>query len=233
MTLETVAYSDGNLELAGNIARPEGKPRALVALFPTIHNITPRVAEKASALADMGYLAMVMDFYGKEVTENNPGPPLAEKLRADTDNYRARLHAGLAALHKQAPDLPMFAIGFCMGGQAVLELARDGADLAAVVSFHGLLDTKRPAKRGTIKPRILVCHGNKDPLVPRVQVQSFMEEMDLAGADWHMHIYSSAVHGFTDPANDLKPFDAVAYDASADRQSWSAMLSLFDEVLEK
>lgn len=230
--MERHSYADDGLTLTGHIARPSGTPRAAVAVFPTIHNITPRVAEKAQELAGAGYLVMVMDFYGEEVTEANPGPPLAEKLRAETDTYRQRLHAGLAALRELAPDLPMAAIGFCMGGQAVLELARDGADLVAVTSFHGLLDTRRPAERSAIKPRILVCHGDKDPMVPREQVTAFMEEMDHAGADWHLHVYANAVHGFTDPANDAKPVDAVAYDASADRQSWAAMMGLFEEVLE-
>ena len=232
MDLERVDYRDGELALAGHIARPEGTPHAAVAVFPTIHNINPRVAEKAWALAEAGYLAMVMDFYGEEVTEANPGPPLAEALRSNVDTYLQRLRAGLEALDKLAPGTPVLAIGFCMGGQAVLELARDGADIEAVVSFHGLLDTDRPAEPGQVKPRILVCHGDKDPMVPRSQVSAFMEEMDAAGADWHLHAYSNAVHGFTDPANDAKPIDAVAYDASADRQSWASMHAFFDEVLE-
>uniref|UniRef100_UPI0030844043 dienelactone hydrolase family protein n=1 Tax=Parerythrobacter lutipelagi TaxID=1964208 RepID=UPI0030844043 len=229
--MDRLVYNDGARALVGQFARPASAPRAAVAVFPTIHNITPRIAEKARMLADAGYLAMVMDFYGEEVTEANPGAPLAEKLRADAGDFRQRLRAGLAALRGLAPDLPMFAIGFCMGGQAVLELARDGAELLAVASFHGLLETQRAAEAGVIRSRILVCHGDRDPLVPRDQVRTFMREMDHAGADWHLHIYAKAVHGFTDPANDAKPFDAVAYDASADRQSWAAMHALFDEVL--
>ena len=231
MTLEEIAYSDGELPLKGLLARPSGEPRAAGAVFPTIHNITPLVAQKAELLVEEGYLAMVMDFYGEEVSEANPGPPLAEKLRADTAKYRNRLQSGLDALDALAPNLPKLAIGFCMGGQAVLELARDGAELLAVVSFHGLLDTKQPAKADIIKPHILVCHGDKDPLVPRDQVTRFVEEMDWASADWQLHIYSSAKHGFTDPANDAKNIDAVGYNASADRQSWTAMLTLFDDVL--
>lgn len=231
MSLERLAYRDGEVALTGWLARPQEKGRAAIAVFPTIHNITPRVAEKARALAEAGYLAMVMDFYGEEVSEANPGPPLAESLRADTGAYRARLRAGLAALQAEAGELPLLAIGFCMGGQAVLELARDGAPLEAVASFHGLLETDRPAEPGIVRPRILVCHGDKDPMVPRDQVVRFMDEMDAAGADWHLHVYARAVHGFTDPANDEKPIPAVAYDASADRQSWAAMMEFFAEVL--
>lgn len=116
-----------------------------------------------------------------------------------------------------------------MGGQAVLELARDGADLALVASFHGLLDTRAPADQGAITARILVCHGDADPLVPREQVMAFWEEMDRAGADWHFHSYARVVHGFTNP-NRPPSGGPVAFDPSADRQSWAAMLSLFKEV---
>lgn len=226
-----ITYRDGSTELTGKLYRPVSRPRASVAVFPTVHNFTSRIHQKAVALCEAGYLVMVTDHYGEQVTEANPGPPLGKKLRSDTGKYRARLRAGLDALHAQAPGLPMLAIGFCMGGQSVLELARDGANLMAVVSFHGLLQTGKPAAPGSIKPRILVCHGDRDPLVPRQQVSNFMEEMDRARADWHLHIYSSALHGFTDPTNDEKPLPAVAYDASADRQSWSAALTFFDEIL--
>ena len=103
------------------------------------------------------------------------------------------------------------------------------ADLALVASFHGLLETDRPADR-PIRARILVCHGDADALVPRDHVMRFWEEMDAVGANWHFHSYSGVRHGFTDPGSDTRGFDAVKYNASADRQSWAAMLGLFDEV---
>ena len=100
-----------------------------------------------------------------------------------------------------------------------------------MVSFHGLLQTELPAEPGNITARILVCHGDADPMVPREQVVKFWQEMDAAGADWHFHSYSGVKHGFTNPAPTENP--ATAYNASADRQSWAAMLELFDEVLGK
>jgi len=121
-----------------------------------------------------------------------------------------------------AKDLPLAAIGFCMGGQAVLELAREGAPFEAVVSFHGLLNTEMPAEAGKISARILICHGDADALVPREQVLGFWDEMDAAGANWHFHSYSGVEHSFTNPAG-------AAYDPSADRQCWTAMHALFDE----
>lgn len=229
--LERVNYGDGQTVLTGWLARPSGPPRAAVAVFPTIMNGTPAVEAKALALAEVGYLAFVADFYGCDVPDFAASMRLAESLRSEVEPYRQRLHAALAALGAlpEAEGLPMLAIGFCMGGQAVLELARDNAPLLAVASFHGLLETTKPAS-APIKPRILVCHGDADVLVPRSHVQAFWEEMDRVGTNWHFHSYSGVPHGFTNP-NPSPATGGVSYDASADRQSWAAMLGLFDEVL--
>jgi dienelactone hydrolase len=226
-------YKDGQISLSGWLALPERPPRAAIIVFPTIANLTPRVAEKAALLASLGYVVLVADYYGTELAERGNAPALAAELRQDNSAYRGRLRSAVDALRHSpaAKGLPIAAVGFCMGGQAVLEMARAGENLAVAVSFHGLLETSDPAKAGDrIIPRILVCHGDKDPLAPREQVGAFMKEMDRCGARWHLHIYSTALHGFTDPANDDRPLDAVAYDASADRQSWIAMNALFDEV---
>lgn len=227
---EAIPYTDGDLALTGHLIRPAGKPRAAIAVFPTIMNPTPAVEAKAGALAEAGYLAMICDFYGAAPQDLAQANEWADELRADPRVYRARLHAALAALREAAPGLRQAAIGFCMGGQAVLELARDGADLALVTSFHGLLDTRAPAEPGAVGARILVCHGDADPLVPREQVLAFWGEMDRAGANWHLHSYSGVKHGFTNP-NPPPGSAAVDYDPSADRQSWAAMREMLDEVL--
>jgi dienelactone hydrolase len=231
--LEPVSYADGPLALNGLLARPDGRARAAVVVFPTIANVTPAIEQRARMLASAGYVAMIADFYGEPVADFAASQPLAQRLRQDVDVYRGRLRAAVSALrgHPAALDLPLAAIGYCMGGQAALEVARDGADLAAVVSFHGLLETDRPADR-PIAPRLLVCHGDADPMVPREHVLAFWEEMDAVGARWHFHSYSGVRHGFTDPGSDARGIAAVAYDASADRQSWAALTALFDEVFE-
>jgi len=231
--LERVDYRDGGTALAGWLARPARRARAAVVVFPTIANVTPATRRRAAMLADAGYLALIADFYGEPVPNFEAAGPLAQRLRADVDAYRRRLTAAVAALRSlpDAAGVPLAAIGYCMGGQAALETARSGADLAAVVSFHGLLDTARPAGPGAIKARLLVCHGDADPMVPREQVLAFWQEMDAAGADWHFHSYSGVKHGFTDPGSDARGLPAIAYNASADRQSWAAVLSFFDEVL--
>ena len=228
---QPVRYTDAETELTGQLYPPVGTPRAAVLVLPTIMNPTPAVEAKAEALAAAGYLALVADFYGMQPDSMDQAREQAIALRATPSSYRQRLRAGLRALAgvDGADSLPFLAIGFCMGGQAALELARDGAPLEAAVSFHGLLDTEQPAEPGAISARILVCHGDADPMVPRSAVLRFWEEMDEAGADWHFHSYSGVKHGFTNPHPAANP--ATAYNASADRQSWAAMHSLFDEVL--
>ncbi|AKH41555.1 dienelactone hydrolase [Altererythrobacter atlanticus] len=229
--LETLAYSDGEIGLTSHVARPKGVPRAAVLVFPTIMNPGGFVFDKAKSLADHGYLALVADFYGKQPENFDQSREFAMEIRQTPDSYRNRLRAGLKALAgmEEARGLPIGAIGFCMGGQATLELARDGAPLFAAVSFHGLLNTEQPAEPGRISARILVCHGDADPMVPRQQVIKFWEEMDHAGGNWHFHSYAGVKHGFCNPQPNSNP--ATAYDESADRQSWASMFSLFDEVL--
>jgi len=229
---EPIRYHHGEVALAGRLIRPAGPARAGIVIYPTIINGSARIEQAARDLAASGYLAFIADFYGEIPADFDAARPLADAVRADTGYFRQRLRAALDALRglPEMQGLPMAAIGYCMGGAAVLELARDRADLAAVVSFHGLLDTDRPATPGAIAARILVCHGDADPLAPRENVLAFWREMDAAGAIWHFHSYSGVKHNFTDPASDLRGSDMFGYNASADRQSWAAMQSLFDEV---
>lgn len=233
MNLEPIPYAHGRVSLTGWLARPNGKPGAAVLVLPTIVNANDAMEKRAKMLADLGYLALIADFYGEPVPDFDASRPLAEKLRADPRHYRDRIAAGINAL-KGIPDasgIPTLAIGYCMGGQAALEAARDGQDLVAVVSFHGLLSTDLPAQPGVMKARMLICHGDADPMVPRSQVMAFWEEMDNAGGDWHFHSYSGVKHGFTEPGSDARGMAALGYDASADRQSWAALVSFFDEVI--
>lgn len=230
--LETIAYRHGDIVLTGRLARPVSMPRAAIVIFPTVINGSPRIEKSARDLAAAGYLAFIADFYGQPAADFDAAVALANALRTDLDYYRTRLRLAVEALHAlpDATGLPLGAIGYCMGGTSVLELARDGVNLDVVVSFHGLLQTAQPAKAGAIRPRILVCHGDADPLAPRSHVLAFWDEMDAAAARWHFHSYAGVKHNFTDPASDTRESDMFAYNASADRQSWAAMLSLFDEV---
>ena len=231
--MNDIAYEDAGTSLTGKLFSPAQTARAAVLMFPSFMNATDPVIDKARRLADEGYLVMVADFYGETPDSFEAAGGYMERLTKDNAVFRSRLKAALDALVAQpdASGLPVAAIGYCLGGKAALELARTGADLFAAVSFHGLLDTPEPAAQGAIRARLLVCHGDADPMVPRDHVMAFWQEMDRAQADWHFHSYARVKHGFTNP--EPPAVDALGYDASADRQSWAAMLSLFDEILER
>ncbi|GAB5488239.1 MAG: dienelactone hydrolase family protein [Parasphingorhabdus sp.] len=233
--VNTFTYHHGDVELAGYMAQPSRYPRAGIMIVPTIAGPSDLMYERARWLASLGYSAMVCDIYGQGyVNDMKKARRLADELRSDVNYYRERFSIALEELRSRSrlANGRLAAIGYCMGGEAVLEMARSGEDIALVVSFHGLLASPLPAKRGKVKARLLVCHGRADPLVSPKQVRTFLEEMDVAGVDCHMHIYSGVVHGFTDPASNQKTMEAVSYNASADRQSKAAMLNMFDELFE-
>ena len=141
-------------------------------------------------LAEAGYLALIADFYGKRPTDFDEAGTCAAEIRPDPLAYRRRLAAALGALATHARGAAACRSRRSASAWAARrrsKLARDGAPLAAAVSFHGLLDTGLPAEPGEITARILVCHGDADPMVPRSQVLAFWEEMDAAGANWHFH----------------------------------------------
>ncbi len=157
---------------------------------------------------------------------------LATPLFENPDKLRKR---GRSALDKLA-SLPQVdssriaAIGFCMGGTFSLELARDGAPLRGIVSFHGGLQTQRPAAAGQVKARILVCTGADDPMIPVAQVNGLAEEMTKAGANWQIISYPGTVHSFTNVDADAVGMPGIKYNKHADEHSWRAMKSFFEEI---
>jgi dienelactone hydrolase len=182
----------------------------------------------------MGYVALAADIYGKGVRAHTPeeAASLATKFRSDPVTLRSRANAALEALkgHPLVDPSKVAAIGYCFGGGTVLELARSGAELAGVVSFHGNLDTQNPEDAKNIKCKVLALHGADDPLVPREHVLAFQDEMRSGGVDWQMILYGGAVHSFTNPASGNDPSKGVAYNERADRRSWEAMKSFFAEL---
>ena len=233
LEIQNFTYNHGDVELAGYLAQPSRFPRAAVLIVPTIAGPDSFMQGRARWLASIGYAAMVCDIYGKgEITDPQEARNLAGELRSDALFYRERFKVALDELRQRSgmANQRTVAMGYGMGGEAVLEMARSGEDIALVCSFHGLLATPLPAKRGVVKARLLVCNGRADPMVPPKQVRAFLSEMDIAGVNCHFHNYTGVVHGFTDPASDGKPLDALAYNASADKQSKASMLSLFEEM---
>jgi dienelactone hydrolase len=238
VTTRVVEYRAGDAPLEGMVVRdsagPAQKPGVLV-----VHDwmgVGPFAQGRAEALARLGYVAFVVDVYGKGVRPSNAAEAAAQagKFKSDRPLLRARMAAALAELRKQPGVLThrVAAIGYCFGGTAALELARAGADVAGVVSFHGGLDSPTPADARAIKAKVLVLHGADDPFVPPAQVQAFEEEMRGGGVDWTLVKYSGAVHAFAVPGAGNDNSRGAAYNATADRRSWQAMRDFFDEVLK-
>lgn len=235
---QTIEYKDGDQVLEGYLAynaAQTGKRPAVMLVHDWI-GVNPNVKKRAEQLAAMGYIAFAADIYGKGV---HPKPPqeagqMAGKYKADRALFRSRLKAGYQILMKQAQSDPAktAAIGYCFGGTGVLELARTGADLKGVVSFHGGLDSPTPDDGKNIKGKVLILHGAADPYVPAKDIEAFAAELNTAKVDWQMISYSGAVHAFTikDAGND--PSTGAAYNASADRRSWEAMKLFFAEIFK-
>ena len=145
---------------------------------------------------------------------------------------RARVNAALDTIRGLDVVDPkrIAAIGYCFGGATVLELARSGADVAGVVSFHGGLGTPNPGDAKNIKCKVLALVGGDDPSVPPAQVEAFEQEMRQAGVDWQVNIYGGAVHSFTNPASGNDSSRGAAYNEKADKRSWQAMRLFFGEI---
>jgi dienelactone hydrolase len=156
----------------------------------------------------------------------------AGKYKSDRALLRQRVQAGLDTLLKQegVDKRRVAAIGYCFGGTTALELARSGADIAGVVSFHGGLSTPTPEDAKNIKAKVLACHGADDPNVPPAEVAAFEKEMRDAKADWQLIAYGNAVHSFTDKSAGNDNSKGAAYNENADHRSWQAMKDMFAEI---
>jgi dienelactone hydrolase len=193
--------------------------------------------KRAEMLARIGYVAFAVDIYGKGVRPADAKAASAEagKYKGNRKLLRGRVRAGLDVLAKNelVDSKKLAAIGYCFGGTTVIELARSGADIAGVVSFHGALDSPTPADGRNIKCKVLALHGADDPFVPAIDVAAFEDEMRQAKVDWQIVKYGGAVHGFTDWGAGSDAKSGMAYNEKADRRSWEAMKQLFAELFRK
>lgn len=232
---QEVSYSDNGTLLEGYLAHDasatDARPGVLVIHEWWGHNEHAR--EQARRLARLGYVALAVDMYGDGQLAEHPDDAgqFASQIRDNRDLMLQRFQAAdgfLRSLHS-VDDSRIAAIGYCFGGSVVLEMARSGADLQAVASFHGSLGTEHPATAGEVQARILVLHGNDDPMVPPEQVQAFKNEMDAAGVDYRFVGYDGASHSFTNPDADAKAEAfgmPIGYDADADADSWAELTRL-------
>jgi dienelactone hydrolase len=235
MKTEAIEYRDADVSLRGFLAlddKHSGR-RPGVLLMPEAFGLGAQVKRRAQMLAELGYVAFAGDPYGDGLELNDLGEAVkrATAIFADPAKTRARARAALDKLSSLPEVDPsrVASIGYCMGGTFSLELARDGAPIKGVVSFHGGLQTQRPAS-GTIAAKILVCTGADDPFVPPAQVNAFAEEMTKAKADWQVISYGGTVHSFTNPDAAKIGNPALAYNKATDERSWKALKSFFEEI---
>jgi len=233
---ETVEYKQGDTVLQGLVAYDssvQGK-RPAVLVVHQWKGLGPYETKRSEMLAKLGYTVLAVDIYGKGVRATNPkdASELAAIYKKDRALLRARVNAGLDVLkkHPLADAKRVAAMGYCFGGTTALELARSGADVVGVISFHGGLNTPNAQDAKNIKGKVLALHGADDPFVPPAEVAAFEEEMRKAGVDWQMVAYGGAVHSFTDWNAGNDNSKGAAYNEKADQRSWEAMKVFFAEV---
>ncbi|MDD5712805.1 MAG: dienelactone hydrolase family protein [Smithellaceae bacterium] len=240
-TLRTkvVEYSDQGAVMAGYLAYDSAfkGPRPGVLVAHEWWGLNDYIRSRADQLARLGYVAFAADIYGKGNRAKTPAEAaaLAGRFVNDRPLVRSRIKAALAVLknEKLTAGQPIAAIGYCFGGMTVLELARSGADIAGVVSFHGTLDTPNVADAKNIRAKVLVLQGADDPYVPAAKRITFEDEMRMGGVDWQMNVYGNTVHSFTNPASGDDPTKGVAYNQESARRSWEAMQAFFKEIFAK
>lgn len=237
---KSVLYKHAEVTLEGFHVYDDAKagPRPAVLVIHQWTGLSDYEKRRSRQLAEMGYNVFAADIYGQGV---RPQPPAAGteagKYKSDRALFRGRLMAALDVLKsdERTDATRIAAVGYCFGGTGVLEMARAGADIAGVVSFHGGLDAAAgmTAPQGGVKAKVLVLHGAVDPYVPREQVVDFEKEMTTAGVDWQLISYGGAVHSFTHQEAGDDPSKGVAYNKKADQRSWEAMKSFFAEIFAK
>ena len=234
---KAVEYKDKDAVLEGFVAYDDARQGKLPGVL-VVHEWTGQgeyVQERARMLAKLGYVAFAPDIYGRGIrpSQGKEAGELSGKYKNDRPLMRERAFAGLDELKKQPKvDVTrLAAIGYCFGGTVVLELARAGADLRGVASFHGGLSAPMPAEVGKVKAKVVAFHGAEDPNVPETEVKGFEDEMRKAKVDWSLTKYANAVHAFTNPhMTGANAFPGSAeYNAAADHRSWAALQDSFKE----
>jgi len=239
---EEVQYRDGGVVMKGYLAYDDAvkgkRPGILVVHEWWGQNEYAR--KRARMLAELGYTAFALDMYGNGKTADHPDTAgkFSSEVRKNLPVMTERFNAARRVLtsHKTVDPKRIAAIGYCFGGAVALDMARQGADLAAVVTFHGDLTTDHPAKPGKVKAQLLVLTGADDPFVPAEKVAAFKKEMDAARAKYRVISYPGAKHSFTNPDADAfgKKFSLpLAYNAAADKASWQEAQKFLADILKK
>jgi dienelactone hydrolase len=232
-----IEYEADGRVMIGRMALPEGtghRPAVLIAHEGP--GLDDHQRGRVSRFAEMGYVAFALDYRGGGEVTLDQQVVMARLIELGTDRDRLREVGarGLEVLlsEPRADASRVAALGYCFGGTVVLELARSGADLKAVIGFHPGLGDPQPKESRNIRGKVLMCIGSEDPLIPPEQRSAFEDEMRAADVDWQMNIYGGAVHSFTHPWADRAEQPYLRFDEKVDRRSWQAMVDLLHEVFE-
>lgn len=234
---KTIEYKDGGVTLKGVLAWDDasGAKRPGVLVVHEWWGLNDYAMSRAKQLAAEGYVAFALDMYGDDKVTSHAEDAGAwmKQITGNVEGWRVRANLGLDILkaQPQVDAANVAAIGYCFGGATVMQMAYAGADVKAVVSFHGSLPPADDAVT-SIKPRVLVAHGRDDAFIPAERIAAFKAGLDRTKADWEMTIYSGTRHGFTNPGAGEYGMDNLAYNETADKRSWAAMLRLFGETLK-
>jgi dienelactone hydrolase len=237
----TVTYDAGGASLHSYLAwdASQQEPRPGIVVFGEWWGLNDYQKRRARQLAELGYVALAADMYGdgRIAVDATEAGNLMSGLFADMAGTSARVRAAVEQLSRQSGVDPtrVGAMGYCLGGALALHAARLGLDLRGVASFHGSLGRTHPARRGEVKAKVLVCHGEDDSFISAEEQAGFRNEMDELGVDCSFVAYPGAKHGFTNPdatENGRKYSLPLAYNESADRESWQVMKSFWADVFD-
>jgi dienelactone hydrolase len=236
MKTQQLAYSNGKTDFLGYLAWDDtqaGK-RPGVIVFPEAFGLGDHARERANRLAQAGYIALAADLHGDGFVHKDLSTvrPVLQGLYANRAEWRSIATSAFDALIAQplVDRSRIGAIGFCFGGTTCLELARTGAGVGAIATFHSGLNVGLPEDAGRTRSKILICHGSEDPLVSKESIDAFMAEMRREKIDWQFIYLGNAVHSFTEPAADGRGSPQFAYNKHAEARAWSAMTHLFNET---
>jgi dienelactone hydrolase len=238
MAIESIFYSASGLSCRGALVWDDSvkATRPLLLMAPSWRGVIKPAIETAQMLANEGYVVFVADMFGEGNGPVGTEEPMEflKPFMADVAGMRRRVTAALDTLTREADRRAIgditrrAAIGYCFGGLNVLDLARAGADVQAVVSMHGTLATPNPAQRGEIKAAVLAVHGAADPIAPKSERDAFEQEMTAAGARWALLTFGDVVHAFTDPAADVP--DVAKWHEPATRHGYALAHAFIEDA---
>ncbi len=236
---ESILYQDGDLELEGSLVYDKllKSKRGGVLIIHDKYGLNEFIQKRAEEIAKLGYIAFALDMFGKDVKINDQETveellqPFFEENQGLMQN-RAQLGLDILSNHTKVDASRVAVMGYGFGGQAAMELAKSGVNLAATVNFFGNLSTNNKETVQKIKGPVLILMGSDDPNISEAELESFMKEMKSESNDWQINTYGGAVQGFTYYELGFDASTGEAYNYNADKRSWEAVKILFHETLK-